>query len=881
MLRPNYLDYRFTLPYHLRQPSPVVRYLVALAATATAVLVTGLLRTVIDPAVSSFFLIAIIFVAWYAGLRAGLFCAALSAAACDYLFILPRETGPDDLLRLTIFVLLAVLVNALTMARREAEKTATRIGKQLAVTLRSIGDAVITTDAKGRVMQMNEIAQSLTGWTEQEARGKTLRQLFGLIDKDSRLPVEGIVSRVIRDNAVVALGSEVYMVSRDGTEIPISEIATPVRDAVGEITGVVLVLRNMTELASEARESLSLRRQLKLLDSAGASIFAVDENGLCLSVTKRAANLLGYRVEDLIGREIHDIIHARDGSLACGEDGCQLRTSLTGDLSPNSIQDFIWRPGGKSRPVNISVAPLHVDDQQIDASVFTITDLTEQQRSEEALLRLDTIVNSVEEAVVTHTVDGVISSWSRGAEDLFGFKSEEAMGRHISIVHPPGLIEELNPLFEKVADNEEIDALETVRIAKGGEAIDVMLRPYRLTDPNGQVTGICQIVRQLEKDEGPQPAIKRRNGKPGYTTRGRRTVKAKAQRGKNILKEPVTIVGKSKAMRKVFKTIKRVAPTESSVLITGATGTGKELVARSIHQHSARSQGPFVDINCSAIPETLLEAELFGHQRGTFTGADETRPGLFEIASGGTLFLDEVNALPLAAQAKLLRVIQERRVRRIGGRNNIEVDVRIISASNSDLSLAIDDGSFRADLFYRLRVVPLQVPDLCKRKGDVEILIDHFLKCQAEANEDEPRNFQTDAMTALMRYPWPGNVRELENAIEYALALGIEPELRLEDLPSEITNFEDDDDAPDLKEVLEDYMNDNIPLAEIEKRYILTILRQFGGNQVRAAAALGIDRSKLYRRLRKYGIKAVKFMQEEHDGLQFRGAGKSAKAAKQ
>jgi DNA-binding NtrC family response regulator len=333
-----------------------------------------------------------------------------------------------------------------------------------------------------------------------------------------------------------------------------------------------------------------------------------------------------------------------------------------------------------------------------------------------------------------------------------------------------------------------------------------------------------------------------------------------------------TLIGESPVMRKLFSVIERVSPTDASVLITGATGTGKELAARAIHDLSPRRDGAFVDINCSAIPETLIEAELFGHQRGTFTGAHENRSGLFEKASGGTLFLDEVDALNLSAQAKLLRVLQERTVRRIGARANIAIDVRIISATNCELAQAVAEGRFRPDLYYRLRVLPLHVPELCTRGEDVKLLVDHFLRLKAERMGQSPRPFTPEAMRALQDYPWPGNVRELENAIEYSLAIGMDETLGIADLPIEIANHEPSD-LHDFRSVLQAYMNDTVPLAEIEKRYILSVLQQFGGNQVRAAAALGIDRSKLYRRLRQYGVKAVKFFQEEEPhGLQFRGA---------
>jgi DNA-binding NtrC family response regulator len=332
-----------------------------------------------------------------------------------------------------------------------------------------------------------------------------------------------------------------------------------------------------------------------------------------------------------------------------------------------------------------------------------------------------------------------------------------------------------------------------------------------------------------------------------------------------------TLIGQSPVMKKLFSVIERVAPTDASVLVTGATGTGKELAARAIHDLSPRREAAFVDINCSAIPETLIEAELFGHQRGTFTGAHENRSGLFEKASGGTLFLDEVDALNLSAQAKLLRVLQERTVRRIGARANIAIDVRIISATNCDLAQAVAEGRFRPDLYYRLRVLPLHVPELCTRGEDVQLLVDHFLRMKSERNGQPLRKFTPEAMRALCDYPWPGNVRELENTIEYALAIGIDDELGTADLPPEILDAVPQPTPDDFRQVLQAYMNDTVPLAEIEKRYILSVLQQFGGNQVRAAAALGIDRSKLYRRLKQYGVMAVRFLSEEDlDGHQLR-----------
>jgi DNA-binding NtrC family response regulator len=306
------------------------------------------------------------------------------------------------------------------------------------------------------------------------------------------------------------------------------------------------------------------------------------------------------------------------------------------------------------------------------------------------------------------------------------------------------------------------------------------------------------------------------------------------------------IVGRSKPMQQLFEVIKRVAARrDASALIIGSTGTGKELVARAIHYNSDRKGAPFVPINCSAIPDTLLESELFGHQKGAFTGAHETRRGLIEEAQGGTVFLDEINTLSPSLQVKLLRVLQERVVRRVGGRENIPIDIRLVSASNQDLEEAVKRGDFRQDLFYRLNVVPVRLPDLKDRREDIPLLVHHFLQKFAQQHGEPQRRFSNEAMRVLMTHAWPGNVRELENAVEHALTMGAGETLLPEDLPASVT-------APE-RDIVHEATLDDVTLAEVERRYILRILEKMGRHQIKTATVLGIDRRTLYRRLRQYG----------------------------
>ena len=303
------------------------------------------------------------------------------------------------------------------------------------------------------------------------------------------------------------------------------------------------------------------------------------------------------------------------------------------------------------------------------------------------------------------------------------------------------------------------------------------------------------------------------------------------------------ILGKSKAIQGVFDLIRRVADSPTNVLITGESGTGKELVAKAIHYNSDRKDAPFVPVNCAAIPEPLLESELFGHMRGAFTDAKMDKRGLFEEAQKGTLFLDEISELPLMLQAKILRAIQEKEIRRVGANKPIAVDVRIIAATNLNLTEEVKAKRFRDDLYYRLNVIELKLPPLRERREDIPLLVDSFLKKCAAGRGKEVKGVSESALAMLMDYAWPGNVRELENIIERAVTLSRSEKIVPEDFPPAIQGSRGD------RRVLDDAAERTLPLEAVEKEYILKILDKMGGNKYQAAHALGIDRKTLYRKL--------------------------------
>jgi two-component system response regulator HydG len=308
------------------------------------------------------------------------------------------------------------------------------------------------------------------------------------------------------------------------------------------------------------------------------------------------------------------------------------------------------------------------------------------------------------------------------------------------------------------------------------------------------------------------------------------------------------IIGESAAVLEMRSMLERISNSEATALITGETGTGKEVAARVLHHQGRRRAGPFVAVNCSALPEALLESELFGHVKGAFTDAKGSRPGMFVEADRGTLFLDEVGEIPIGVQAKLLRAVEERRVRPVGGDGEVSFDARIIAATNRDLDQAVQNGTFREDLFYRLNVVHVAIPPLRSRGSDVLLLAQHFLAQFARRSQVEVVALSPSAAERLLAYPWPGNIRELRNAIERAVALTRFDHVRAEDLPERVRQFE-----PRHVLVAGDDLDELVSLEEVEKRYILKVLQAAGGNKSLAAHTLGVSRRTLYRKLGEYG----------------------------
>jgi DNA-binding NtrC family response regulator len=309
------------------------------------------------------------------------------------------------------------------------------------------------------------------------------------------------------------------------------------------------------------------------------------------------------------------------------------------------------------------------------------------------------------------------------------------------------------------------------------------------------------------------------------------------------------IIGTSPAMQAIYRVIDAVSQNKSNVLISGENGTGKELVARTIHNKGPLAVRPFLAINCGALSETLLESQLFGHRKGSFTGAIADHEGVFQAAAGGTLFLDEISEIPLPLQVKFLRAIQEKEVTPLGSTRPVQLDVRIIAATNRDLDDALKEGTFRTDLYYRLNVVPIHLPPLRERREDIPLLVERFIQDFSGVYGVEPKHVTDGARQKIMVYAWPGNIRELQNAIERAFALSSEPEITEQNLPPAVRRLGEPD-------AMADAFTEPLPFDELERRNILAALHRSGGNKNEAARMLRIDRQRLYRKMEKYGLDA-------------------------
>ena len=446
------------------------------------------------------------------------------------------------------------------------------------------------------------------------------------------------------------------------------------------------------------------------------------------------------------------------------------------------------------------------------------------------------IIDSMTEGVFTMDADGKISHWNRSMERISGFSVDEALGQSCQILQCSNCFGKDCPDGSKnckIFEHGSSEAKECLLRHKDGHDIPVIKNVSPVKDEHNRIIGVVETVTDLTE------------------------LKRALQRAEDIahrlgeIYRMGNIIGKSDAMQQVFESIKVAAASDATILITGESGTGKELVASAIHYSSLRKEGPLVTVNCSALPETLLESELFGHVKGAYTGAVRDRVGRFEEALGGTLFLDEIGELSPFIQVKLLRVLQEREIERVGDSKKRKIDIRIITATKQNLPVLLRSGQFREDLYYRLKVFPIHLPPLRERKEDIPLLANHFIDANNKKTGKRITDVSKVAMRRLMDYVWPGNVRELENAVEHAFVLCNNDQIELLDLPIEIrqddtvtvSSFTVQPDQPRFRS-----------RKKLSKEALLGLLEECDWNKAEVGRRVGLSRTAIWKYMKKYDI---------------------------
>ena len=492
---------------------------------------------------------------------------------------------------------------------------------------------------------------------------------------------------------------------------------------------------------------------------------------------------------------------------------------------------------GEIIPVSFSWSITWDEKKQIMEIVCVARDIRERVEAEHKIKqerdKLNTLIEATNDLIFIRNCKGEIIFASHAVEKILGYSPDSFKN------FPPGKILSSNPLNHYFLDSpgrwcrkENVEPYWTEFITKEGKHLFLEINEAPLQITGGEDLQIMGIGRDISERKRLEDQLRDYQKK-------RMEKLQKASRFDNI-------IGRTKKMQEIYELIKIVSQNNSNVLVKGESGTGKELIAQAVHNNSPRCNFPFIEVTCSVLSEHLLESELFGHMRGSFTGAIKDRPGRFELAQGGTIFLDEIGDISLNAQIKLLRVLQEREIVRVGGEKRIRVDVRIIAATNKDLDKDVAEGRFREDLYYRLNVVPIVVPPLRERQRDIPLLVEHFINILNKKIGKQINSISQKAMNILIEYHWPGNIRQLENAVEYAIIRCQGSEIKARNLSSEIQRFKGEETS------VQDLM------ATAEKSAIIDMLKNCQWDITQAAKKMHIGRTTLWRKMKKYDIKKVK-----------------------
>lgn len=556
-------------------------------------------------------------------------------------------------------------------------------------------------------------------------------------------------------------------------------------------------------------------------------VMVVDSAGTIVAFSEGAERIIGYGASEVIGRTCQEVFRSDKCEVACPA----RKTFETGVVLSN-CRCHVWTSSGDEIEIAINTSPLKGSDGKIVGAVVVFRNLNEMMEmvikmtelSREMVRekeRSEAIISSIAEGVFTLSTDMKLTSFNPSAERITGYSADEVLGKPCRVVFRSVGCDEICPIRQMASTGKPVTGVEMEITAKDGTTVPVSLSAALLRDEVGEAVGAVETFRDLSRVRLLTEELKVK-----YSFRN--------------------IIGKSHKMREIYRLIRSVAGANVTVLIQGETGTGKELVARAIHYESRRADKPFVVVNCAALPETLLESELFGHVRGAFTGATSDRKGRFELADGGTLFLDELSETSQATQVKLLRVLETKQFERVGDSRTTSVDVRLICATNRNLKELVQAGGFREDLYYRVNVVGINLPALRERGEDIPLLINHFIGRFNSDTGKQVRGVSQEAMDVLIDHSWPGNVRELENAIGHAFVHCNAGTILQQHLPLDIIET-----TPQITDATQRMVGS---LDDVEKAVIAETLKKYKGNRSKAARRLGIGRSSLWRKIKKYNL---------------------------
>lgn len=543
-----------------------------------------------------------------------------------------------------------------------------------------------------------------------------------------------------------------------------------------------------------------------------------------ISFSEDAERILDYQMEEVTGKPLSEIF---------GNNIKQLESTFTDVIQKGSIYSNLAVTVNENRRFSFSLSPLHSVKKQIVGMVITFRDLDEMTRlmqeisekNYEILVernKLAGILNSITDGVFTIDLNWKITSINQAAQKITGYSEEKALGQECGLLLRGNRCDEHCPMRKTIEEGKPTKNVDVEIQTKSGARIPISVNTALLRDDQNNIIGAVETFRDMSEIRKLSEALEKRFNFD-------------------------RILGKSRPMQELYDLLENVIETDSTVLIQGESGTGKELVARSIHFNGLRRSKPFIAVNCSALSENLLESELFGHEKGAFTGAIQRRLGRFELANGGTLFLDEVADMSPALQVKILRILDEQVFERVGGVQPIRVNVRIIAATNKNLYEEVQQKRFREDLYYRLNVVPIVLPPLRERKEDILLLINHFIEHFNQKMGKNIREILPDALEYLSIYAWPGNVRELENAIEHAFVRCRGEEILKEHLPIHIKDFEKQLSVQDIESL-------HTPMQQTEHDILIKVLEEVDQNRQKAAQRLGLSKATLWRKMKKHGL---------------------------